>query len=149
VVDSRDIRQTGIFLTFVASFGTLSALNAMVLSKKWNWSIRVMARKTRRSAPELLIQKTRHALHLALIEKQLAKQVWEMTSPKEGLPTSPDHWHMSRQSGELLTAARRFACLEHCLNNEILWMNSAWAMYQALLPEDPQDVEVLFPQDHF
>jgi len=60
-----------------------------------------------------------------------------------------DDWVIGKQSSELLLASRRFACVEYCLKNEILWMNSAWAMYQALIPENSQDIELVFPQDTF
>jgi hypothetical protein len=99
--------------------------------------------------PELLIGKTKQMLRAALVEKQLAWEQWKRTPEGRTPPPSPEMWQVSKQSGELLAAARRIACVERCLEFEILWMNSAWAMFEALRPADAHSGESYIPQDHF
>jgi len=108
-----------------------------------------MKKKKAPQFPELLIAKTKQRLRAALVEKRLAWEHWKRTPEGRTPPTTLDEYQVSRQTGELVAAARRLACLEMCLQFEILWMNSAWAMYEALRSPDSRSEESLVPQDHF
>lgn len=99
--------------------------------------------------PELLIAKTRRALMAAFLEKQRARAVWKL-SERGKLPLLPSlAGSLDDANMELMVAAKRLACLQYCLDVELLWMNSAWAMYEALRPPDTHEVIPWFPEGHY
>jgi hypothetical protein len=108
-----------------------------------------MTKKKTPQLPELLIGKTKQMLRAALVEKLLAWEQWKRTPEGRTSPASRNDYQVSKQSGEVTAAARRLACVERCLEFEILWMNSAWAMFEALRPKDAGSGESMVPQNHF
>ena len=104
--------------------------------------------KTNRK-PELLITKTRRVLQAAFLERLRAWTVWKL-GQRGKIPLSPDlAVSLADADMELMAATKKLACVESCLDVELLWMNSAWVMYEAVRPSDSHAVIPWFPKGNY